>query len=144
MKIHKFAPITIIATILSAACAKSEITIDNAWIRTPPPNMNMTAAYLVLHNNTADTITLIGANSDAYADVTVHESRVVDGVSEMIRMRSLSLSAGERLVFRPGGLHLMMTKPTRSLVQGDETTITLQFADRKLVPTQAIVSDSMP
>ncbi|MDH3767149.1 MAG: copper chaperone PCu(A)C, partial [Gammaproteobacteria bacterium] len=90
--------IALVSTGLLASCTKPAVTIDNAWIRTPPPGMSMTAAYLTLHNKTAETITLVGATSEAFEQVTIHESRVVDGISEMIRLRSLSIAAGERLV----------------------------------------------
>ena len=106
--------------------------------------MNMTAAYLDLHNHTAETITLVGAVADDFASVTIHESRVVDGIWEMTPLTSLTIDAGAQLHFRPGGLHLMMQQATRSVSQGDMTSIQLQFADGKLVTIPAVVHDSAP
>lgn len=126
------------------SCAAPEITIDSAWIRSPPPGMNMTAAYFVLRNRTAETAELIGATADSYQSVTIHESRIVDGVWQMTAVASLAIGAGEEIQFKPGGLHLMMMQPDHVVAPGEPIRIRLEFADGKVVSGTAVVQDSAP
>ena len=130
--------------LMLGACSGPDITVDNAWIRTPPPGIKVAAAYLDLHNRTDETITLVNAASDAYGSVTIHESRVIDGIWEMTPLPSLTVDAGAQVRMRPGGLHLMMMDANRLVTRGDTTSIRLQFADGRLVNVQAVVHDSAP
>ncbi|NNF66142.1 MAG: copper chaperone PCu(A)C [Gammaproteobacteria bacterium] len=126
------------------ACTRPAVLIEDAWIRTPLPGMNMTAAYFVIRNPTDSTVTVVGASSDAYDDVTIHESRVVNGVSEMIRMRSLSVAAGDTVRFKPGGLHIMMSEPVRQLAAGEQARLMIELSDGNKLSTTAMVSDQAP
>ncbi|MBT8132608.1 MAG: copper chaperone PCu(A)C [Gammaproteobacteria bacterium] len=133
--------LVMLMAVISTACTRPAVSVNNAWIRLPPPNMGMTAGYVQIHNQTHETITIVGASSDAFADVSLHESRVVDGMSEMVRLRSVAVAPGDKLLLAPGGLHLMLSQPLREFERGDSLNITLQLANNENLSFAAIVGD---
>jgi copper(I)-binding protein len=52
-----------------------------------------------------------------------------DGVMSMHPIKTLVLDANDMVTLKPGGMHLMLMKPTRELKIGDEVKIMLQFDD---------------
>lgn len=140
----RHALIVLFAALTLQSCAKPEIVIENAWIRTPPPGSNMTAGYLELNNDSNETVTLVGVTSAAFGSVTLHESKIIDGVWKMEGLPSLSIAAGEQISLQPGGLHLMMMEPLQPVTRGQLTTIGLEFADGKQLTIPAIVDDLAP
>ncbi|MDZ4729675.1 MAG: copper chaperone PCu(A)C, partial [Xanthomonadales bacterium] len=83
----------------------------------------MTAAYGELHNKSNETVRLEAYDSDAFANVSLHRSVIVDGVSRMRAQSNVEIAPGESLVLEPGGLHLMLMRSTRALSPGDEIEI---------------------
>jgi copper(I)-binding protein len=47
----------------------------------------------------------------------------------MVKLERIAIAPGGRLVFAPGGYHLMMFERTRPLQAGDQVPITLDFDD---------------
>ncbi|MBT8093030.1 MAG: copper chaperone PCu(A)C [Gammaproteobacteria bacterium] len=86
--------------------------------------MTMRAAYLALTNNTNETIQITRVASDAFANVELHETTVVDGVARMRALPRLEIPAGGTVRLERGGKHLMLMRPS-----GTAETMTLQFFD---------------
>lgn len=115
--------------LLLSGCS-GDLSIEDAWIRALPPGAGMTAGYLVLSNTASTPVTLTGASSDAFNDVSLHETRVAGGISRMRHIEAFVVPANSTVEFAPGGRHLMLMGPSRSLAEGDKVQITLHFADR--------------
>ncbi len=104
----------------------SKIVIFNAWMRLPPGGRDISAAYLVIHNN-GGADTLLSASSPMADDVQMHIHEV-DG--EVMRMRhedSVAIPANSSVDYKPGGRHLMMFGVPDDLRAGDEILLTLVF-----------------
>lgn len=105
---------------------------DDAWLRvTPAP---MWAGYLTLYNRCDAAVVVTGARSDAFGDISVHETRLVDGVSRMRAVPRLVVAPGGDAVFRPGGLHLMISDFRTRPDVGDRVRIELLLEDGRRVP----------
>ena len=52
-----------------------------------------------------------------------------DGMMQMNELQVLKIESGGQLKFVSGGKHLMLREPKRTLVDGDQTEVTLMFAD---------------
>jgi periplasmic copper chaperone A len=108
---------------------------SQAWIRVLPGDLPL-AGYLELENRGARTLTLTGARSPAFRQIEIHQSLDESGVARMLMLERVDIPPGERLVFAPGGYHLMLFGRTQTLRPGDNVSVTLEFGDgsRLVVP----------
>lgn len=124
-------PRLLLASMLFAASLTAFATppvARDAWVRAAPPGAKVQAGYLTLANPGSAPLVLVGATSDAFGRVEVHDMTMEDGVMRMRRLDRLELAPGADLALAPGGRHLMLFEPARRLVPGDEVEITLEFA----------------
>ncbi|MFD1207660.1 copper chaperone PCu(A)C [Modicisalibacter tunisiensis] len=92
------------------------------------------AGYFHLHNGGDAPVTLVGADSDAFARVEMHMSMNKDGMASMKPISELTIDPGETLDFAPKGYHLMFMKRQGPLGMGDKVDVTLDFADDTRLP----------
>lgn len=89
-----------------------------------PPGGNG-AAYLTLTNHGAAD-RLVGVTSDLAEAAEIHSMETKDGIMEMRKLDGLDVPAGGTVELKPGGLHIMLIKPT-GLKAGTSGTVTLVF-----------------
>jgi copper(I)-binding protein len=119
------------------ACAPS---VRDGWIRMPVgPMQAMLAGYGRIENPCPAAVVVIGAGSPAFADVTIHRTAVVQGMSTMRAVPRLSLAAKGAAVFEPGGLHLMLMQPTSPPKVGDHLRIDFRLQDGRRVQGDFVV-----
>ena len=122
------------------------VKITDAWVRLPPPGAQIAAAYLTLESQ--QTLSLSSVTSPAAEVVEMHSMSTKNGVMQMRQLKSLKLVAGKPLTLEPGGLHLMLINPKKSLQEGDTVPLVLTFKQGKrvvgAVGVQAIVKASAP
>ena len=80
-----------------------------------------------LMNHDTRQATIVSISSDAFEKVEIHKTMNNDGVMSMHPVKSLVLQPNGMATLKPGGMHLMLMKPTRSLKIGDEVEVKLQF-----------------
>lgn len=85
------------------------------------------AGYFVLDNKSQEDRRLVGASSDAFGAVHIHETVEKEGTMSMQPVRAVTVPAGGRVEFRPRGHHLMLMQRRQELEVGDEVSITLEF-----------------
>jgi copper(I)-binding protein len=115
-----------------AGQSSATIQARDAWIRWLPADIP-NGAYLTLINTGFTPRVLVGAACPDFAAVSFHQTRTVNGVSEMSPVDTLTLRAQGSLLFAPGGYHIMLMQPLRALRPGDHVPITLRFADGSLL-----------
>jgi copper(I)-binding protein len=111
-----------------AADRTPAVRATDAWIRWLPAGIP-SGAYLTLSNSGSTPAVLVGASSPDFAAVSFHQTRTVNGTSEMNAVDRLTVAPRGDLHFAPGGYHIMLMQPTRTLQPGDRVPITLRFAD---------------
>ena len=113
---------------LVTACGSSgELRIRDAWARPAAAGENG-AVYFVVDNGTGADDRLLSVDSDVASPVEVHMSILMDnGVMSMQMQESVPVPAGDRVEFKPGGLHIMMVLLNRALQVGDTITLSLMF-----------------
>ena len=111
-----------------AADGAPRVQATDAWIRWLPANIP-SGAYLTLTNSGNAPRVLASASSPDFAAVSFHQTRTVNGVSEMSAVDKLTVAPQGSLHFVPGGYHIMLMQPTRTLHPGDHVPITLRFDD---------------
>jgi len=112
------------------ACARDcAPTVEEGWVRLPPVTMPMLAGFGRISNACGSPVTIVGASSPSFGDVSVHETRIVDGVSRMRAMPRLQIEAGSEATLAPGGLHLMLMQPRSKLAPGESVQVEFQLED---------------
>ncbi|MDR0779262.1 MAG: copper chaperone PCu(A)C [Pseudomonadales bacterium] len=122
-----------------SALAQAEIVVENAYVRAPPPGGEVGAAYMLLRNTAKDAVALVGAQSSAAHQVTLHSSMNHNGMMHMMTTSSLSIPAQGALVLKSGGAHLMLEELEGTLEPGGDVALTLHFDDGSSVSIQAPV-----
>ena len=116
--------LALVASPLTFAAGRLEIS--GAWIRTAPPGAMMLAGYATLHNAGDAPLTVVGASSEVFGSVSLHESVEVDGVAKMKALGAIEIAPGASVVLAPGGKHLMLMRGKSEPKAGE--SIKIQFA----------------
>nr|WP_228735268.1 copper chaperone PCu(A)C [Xanthomonas euvesicatoria] len=116
---------------VSAQCLPE---FKNGWIRIPPPGgMGMAAGFGQFHNGCAQPLKITAAKSSVFADVSLHETTQVNGVSRMRAVPELALPAGKSVPLAPGGLHLMLMDATAPLQEGAQVPVSFTLQDGRQI-----------
>lgn len=113
------------ACLLTGACERDPLRVDDPWVAATPPGAVTAAAYMRIVSNTQDR--LVGARSDLSRAVELHTHVERGGMLRMTPVEALALAPGVPIDLAPGGDHLMLTGLTRALAPGEEIVVTLEF-----------------
>lgn len=116
-----------------AGCAQPgpDVAIIDPWVRASEYSAavgGMTGMFMEIENNSGETITLVGAQTEAAAMVEIHQTVMVEG--EMVMQKidgGLEIPAGQTAVLEMGGNHVMLMGLNAPIVAGDKVSITLDF-----------------
>jgi len=135
---------TLLLAAMMASCAterESDLHMTGGWVRAMLPNSTATAAYGKFNNQGPAPIEIVAISSDSFSRVSLHETRIEQGVSRMESHSSWILQPGDDLELRPGGLHLMLMQPTREIPVGSEVSLIVSDKSGKtfrfLLPVEA-------
>lgn len=105
-----------------------DLTLTNAFAFATLPHSPVAGAFLTITNDGETSDKLVSASSPIAGMVQVHEM-AMDG--DVMKMRELAdglkLPAGETVMLKPGGYHIMLMDLREPLVEGEAVDITLQF-----------------
>lgn len=114
------------------------VAVNNCWLRLLPGSAP-SAGYFLLQNNRPDNIVVVGAATDAFNDVMVHQTRQENGLSRMVMVSEVVVEAGQKLEFKPGGYHLMLEKPNREVQVGDTVGVSIALKSGEKVAAKCEV-----
>lgn len=121
-----------------AAAGPTGISVEDGWIRALPPAIP-SGGYFVLLNKSGKAVILTGADSPACGMLMLHKSDEKGGMSSMADVTEVSVPAGGKVSFIPGGYHLMCMNTKPSLKPGNTVPVTLAFkGGEKLTATFAV------
>lgn len=115
--------------LLVTGLAHAQMALMDVWIAEPPPGAQTVAGYLTLENSGSQSRFLESVSSPQFARVEIHRTTIVDEVARMKIQTRLEVSAGERLMFEPGGYHLMLIEPGVRLIRGAQVALSFEFDD---------------
>ena len=123
-----------------AACARDRDCmpqVRDGWVRMPPGPMAgampMMAGFGRIENRCPMPATIVSASSPAFGDISLHETRIVDGVSRMRPVPDLRIAPDDAAVLKPGGLHLMLMQPRARLKAGSKVAVEFKLQDGRAV-----------
>lgn len=145
--------------LLASGCGGSSdtnIQVDDPWVRaakaaemenqdqtgtetggTGHMSGSLSAAYMVITNNSDQPDRLLRASSDAAHNTELHISEIVDGVMSMHPVDSVEVPANGQVELKPGGLHIMLIGLTGDLVAGEKMPLTLEFENAGKIQVEA-------
>ncbi len=121
------------------AASASGFSVEDAYIRAMPPGRTATAAYLSLSNNSDRDCSIIGGSAGIAAKLEIHQQLNSDGMMKMRPVAAVTLAAGETLLLRPGGFHLMLLGVEAELVPGETHPMSLLTEDCGTIEMIAVV-----
>lgn len=142
IRIHKQLPAAIFLvalSLLSTAMAAPAVDVEAPWVREAPPASTVLAAYMVVRNNGDTQYTITRIESPDFRDARIHRTVVDDGVAKMLPVEQLPVPVHGSVTLEPGGLHLMLFDPLRTLHEGDSVTLVIHVSTGDSVTVQAPV-----
>jgi len=109
--------------------ANSAIVVREAWVREPPGDHPITAAYMLIENSSSEPVVLTGVDCAVAERVEIHLMQLKDGKMSMRQVDELPVPAGGSALLKPGGLHLMLMGMQEAPKAGQELELRLHFAD---------------
>src|SRR5262245_42545441 len=111
------------AFVLPACTRECKPQVREGWIRQTPMKMPMMAGFGRIENHCSKPVTIVGVSSPAFDDVSLHETRIVEGVSRMRPVPELRIAPDSAAVLKPGGMHLMLMQPHVALKTGSKVVV---------------------
>ncbi|MHB8912595.1 MAG: copper chaperone PCu(A)C [Lysobacter sp.] len=129
-----------IASLALPACARDcAPQVRNGWVRLPPVAMPMMAGFGRIENRCARPVTIVGVSSPAFGDVSLHETRIVAGVSRMRALPELRIAPDGAATLKPGGMHLMLMQPRAPLKAGSRVVVEFALQDGETLRGEFVV-----
>ena len=123
---------------------EKKIMIHNPWVRAVPPVSETSAAYMMLMNHGDKDDQLLSVKSSIAKVVEIHNVKKENGVMKMFPVKFVEIPAGKTQELKPGGLHLMLMKLSKTLKVGEEIEFMLHFKHAGMVKVIAPVKEGMP
>ncbi len=125
----KYGVMVLLWCVSALAYSDSLLRVESPRVRETLPAQSVSSAYFTVVNDSAEDRELVAASSDRSPRVEIHEHRHDNGMMQMRKLESVSVSAGGQRVFETGGLHLMLLDLPQPLKAGESVSVILRFAD---------------
>ena len=119
----------------------AELEVDDAWIRSGPPNSKTFAGYLKFTNTSSTEIFIKELKSNAFEKIEMHSSFAEGGISSMKKLNALEIPAHSAFNLEPGGYHLMLMKPKKEIKESDLVELMIYFDAQGII--QILRRDAM-
>jgi hypothetical protein len=107
--------------------AYAAVTVTDAWVKITAPGQTAVEAYMQIRSDAA--AKLVGVSSPTAKIVQIHEMKMNGNVMQMRAINSIDLPAGQTVVFKPGGYHIMLSEISPPLKPGAMLPLTLTVED---------------
>ncbi len=112
-------------------------------MRTPPNGQTSTAAYFTVTNTGSSADRLLSVSCACARSAMLHTTTHTQGMVGMTDTPDgFPLPAGQTLVFKPGGIHVMLMGLTGALKEGDRVDLVVTFAKAGPVTLHVPVRDA--
>lgn len=128
---------------LSAALAAvfafgADIDVNGAFAKATPPNVQNSAAFMTITNNTDQNISLVSASNSVSKFTELHTHVSENGMKKMIQIPQIDIPAKSSVELKPGGLHIMMIGLSKAVNPGDKVDLTLNFSNGKSIDLKGV------
>lgn len=117
----------------------ANINVTDATVRLLPPTVPNTAAYFKIQNTSDNDIYLVAASTDIAETAELHAHVMQNGMMSMQQQEQVRIPAGETIIFKPGGLHVMIFGLNKPLHEDQLVTVNLVTKDKQNIQVEAKV-----
>lgn len=115
-------------TLLLAAAAHAQVTIQDPWVRGTVPQQKATGLFMNI--DAAQDVRLVAGQSPVAGVVEIHEMVMEGNVMKMREVAGgLPIGKGRTMNLKPGGYHVMLMDLKQPLKGGETVPVTLTFED---------------
>jgi periplasmic copper chaperone A len=129
---------------LQAGAKECAPAMKEGWVRLPPAAMPMMAGFGRIANPCPMPAVIVSASSPAFGEVSIHETRNVDGVNRMRELEQLRIAPDDSATLKPGGLHLMLMQPRAPLKEGSKVVVNFKLQDGREILSELVVRKLAP
>src|SRR5215470_1408333 len=123
----------------TASAADSAIKVEKAWARATTAAGATGVVYLTLVNGGPEADRLTGVSTPVASAAGMHVMVMEGSVMQMRAVDALDVKPGDSIEFKPGGLHIMLTKLKETLKQGDQFPLALAFQKAGIIDVEVKV-----
>jgi len=116
-------------SVFAAGAPHDQLEVHDPWVREAPPSVKILVAYLTLHNHSDKTHMVSSITSPQFERVEIHRTEIKDGMTRMLPVSKIMVSPDGKVLFEPGGLHLMLINPVKNPRSGDTIQFILHLLD---------------
>lgn len=113
------------ALALASAQAAAQVKVEGAWARPTVAGQQGGGGFMALVAAKDDK--LVGGSTPVAQRFELHTMAMKGDVMEMREVSKVDLPAGQKVEFKPGGLHVMFIGLKSPLKVGDKVPVTLKF-----------------
>ncbi|HSH83592.1 MAG TPA: copper chaperone PCu(A)C [Guyparkeria sp.] len=140
-KTSSFKALLLAASLLLGGLAQAaELEVDSPWVALAPPGAQATAAFMELHNPGDEPVDLVGVHAEGFQAIELHRSINEDGMHRMIEQKRITVPAGGSVSLAPGGYHVMLIGPERTLEEGEVLSLELRLDGGEALTIEAPVT----
>ena len=103
------------------------VSVMTPWARATPGMAKNGGAYMTLQNGGKMADRLVAADADVAERVEIHTHINDNGVMRMRKIDGIDVPAGETVMLKPGGYHVMFIGLHKPLKEGESFPVTLTF-----------------
>lgn len=116
-----------IAGLVLCSASSAAVVAQDAWARATVPGQAVGGVFFTLQSSGKAAI--VEARCVCAEDVQIHETLDKNGVARMVQRERVELSAGKRVRFKPGGLHVMLFGLKAPLKAGQHLPLVLSVEE---------------
>ena len=125
----KLKALALAGMLLSSAAQANDLMIHDAYARAMPPSAVNSAVFTTLMNHNDADRTLVSASTPAAGKVELHDVIMEGEVMKMRQVESIQIPAHGSTELKPGSLHIMLFDLAARLEEGQNITLTLNYAN---------------
>ncbi|PZU07965.1 copper chaperone PCu(A)C [Sphingomonas sp.] len=130
------APLAILALLPACSARDAQPKVTQAWVRLPAVPGRPAAAYFTIAGGRGAE-TIVRVESALAKRVEMHESMGSGGMMTMKPLATVPVPAHDRLVFAPGGRHLMLFDVDPVVTPGTAIPLRFGFASGRTAEAEA-------
>ena len=105
-----------------------KLTIDHPYIIETMPGAKVAGGYLKITNRGSSSDYLLGAESLFSKKIELHAMTIENDIMKMNMLKDgIEIPAGEEILLKPGGLHIMFKELNKPLKKGEKEKVVLKF-----------------
>jgi copper(I)-binding protein len=128
----------------TSVVAHAELVVSDATVRLLPPSLPNTSAYFSIENRSQQTEVIIGASAAIADKAEVHNHLMVNDMMRMERQSEVEIAPGQTVIFKPGGLHLMLFGLKQPLQEGQNVDLSIEIQGSEPIKFEAKVVRPSP